>query len=313
MNYLKKNSLILLSCILILASCSKKSIKLPPYDQYWKFASAKSTLQKFNELLPLAQKNGDAKYLAGLYTQLARANAINKNFDKAKMFLKRADSLITTNMKEQKIRYLLENGRLNYMLQDVDLADSYLNNAFELANSNSFDFYAVDAADMLARIRPQTKKMWLTKSIDIAKTSNDSIVVNWVPRLKTDLAVMFFENQEFEKSSNLLKQVLNVYNKKNNLMGKIRTTWVLGKSLRHEKKYKQAIKLLSNTSKLDKKNATILDAYIFIELAKCYQKIDDKKNALAYFEKAWTILNLNSAISKKDKQELYETIKSLKK
>src|SRR5581483_5923987 len=112
---------------------STDSTTLPDIDSLWDYYDPAATEAKFRELLPAATTAGTAGYLAELLTQLARTEGLQRRFDEADADLDRAEALIHAGDARQRVRLLLERGRVRNSSGDPAAAKPLFVESFELA------------------------------------------------------------------------------------------------------------------------------------------------------------------------------------
>ena len=90
----------------------KQEEKLVNFDALWDYNNPKETEKKFRDLLPIAEKSGDASYFAQLLTQIARTEGLQGKFEDARKTLDSVEALLTPESTTPRIRFLLEKGRV---------------------------------------------------------------------------------------------------------------------------------------------------------------------------------------------------------
>src|SRR4029453_8070283 len=129
------------------------------FDSLWNYDDPATTEQRFGELLPRAEQGDDRSYHAQLLTQIARAQGLQRKFADAHDTLDTAQTLLEPDLGTARIRYLLERGRVFNSSTQVEQAWPLFLEAWELARAEQQDFYAVDAAHMLAIAAPLEQKL----------------------------------------------------------------------------------------------------------------------------------------------------------
>src|SRR5216117_4228806 len=162
------------------AEVPKRTGKLPDFDKLWDYAHPEISEQRFRELLPRALDSLDLSYLAQLLTQIARAEGLQRKFEDAHKTLDRVDKALPKTDGRTLIRYLLERGRVYNSSGGVEDAKRLFLQAFDLAVKSKEDFYAVDAAHMVAIVEsPENQLEWTLKALDLAENSLDERARNW--------------------------------------------------------------------------------------------------------------------------------------
>ena len=135
------------------ATGSGRKPRLPDFDILWDYDHPGATEKKFRELLPAALDSRDLSYLTQLLTQIARAEGLQRKFQDAHNTLDRVEKALLKAEAddETRVRYLLERGRVFNSSGKRDEARPLFLQALDLAAKSKEDFYAVDAAHMIAK------------------------------------------------------------------------------------------------------------------------------------------------------------------
>jgi tetratricopeptide (TPR) repeat protein len=112
-----------------------------------------------------------------LLTQIARTQGLQRNFEQAHQTLNSVEAQLHDDLPVARIRYLLERGRVYNSSGAKEQARPLFMQALELAQANKEDFYAVDAAHMIAIVEPPDEQMtWNLKALELAKSFTRSKV-----------------------------------------------------------------------------------------------------------------------------------------
>src|SRR5262245_54795184 len=120
----------------------------PDFDALWDYSHPDRTEEKFRETI-LQIPEDDPAYLE-LLTQIARAQGLQRKFDKAQRTLDQVEKRLGEYASRAKVRYLLERGRVFNSSGHLEEARPFFEQALHVAKELSEDFYAVDAIHMLA-------------------------------------------------------------------------------------------------------------------------------------------------------------------
>ena len=158
-------------------SCGERKMKteLTNFDKLWDYGDPAGTRAKFEELLPQAEKSGDKSYHLQLLTQIARTYGLESNFDQAHKVLDQVEDQMTDDLEIVKVRYLLERGRTFRSSGEAAKSVPLFKEAYELAGKSGADFFAIDAAHMMALVAEGTDKRmeWNNTALSIAEKSSD--------------------------------------------------------------------------------------------------------------------------------------------
>ncbi len=159
------------------------------------------------ELLQEPDAIADISTKAQLYTQLARTQGLQDNWDEAFDYLNKAKTLLSKADKVTEVRYLLEWGRVEmsktyHTSDDNSVAYDLFDRAWNLAKAIQADGYAVDAAHMLAIAADghQATLDWNLKALQYAEQSPQSDAQSWTGSLYNNIGWTYFEDGDLEKA-----------------------------------------------------------------------------------------------------------------
>ena len=121
---------------------------LPDFDSLWDYSHPDQTETKFLELLPQFPEKDPARL--ELLTQIARAQGLQREFNDAHLTLDQVENQLSIESSRARVRYLLERGRVFNSSKYPEEARPFFKQALTMAQELNEDFYAVDAAHMLA-------------------------------------------------------------------------------------------------------------------------------------------------------------------
>jgi hypothetical protein len=163
---------------------SVQTTDLPDFDRLWNYDDPAATEQQFRALLPSAEQSDNRSYCAQLLTQIARAQGLQRKFADAHGTLDAAQALLAPEPGVARIRYLLERGRVFSSSQAIEQAQPLFQAAWEQAQAEQQDFYAIDAAHMLAIIAPAEQQLtWNLRALALAEQSAQPRARTWLGSL----------------------------------------------------------------------------------------------------------------------------------
>ncbi len=125
-------------------------LTLLDFDSLWDYSHPDQTETKFLELLPQFPEENPARL--ELLTQIARAQGLQREFTDAHLMLDEVEKQLNIDSSRPRVRYLLERGRVFNSSGQPEKARPFFEQAMTMAQELNEDFYAVDAAHMLAII-----------------------------------------------------------------------------------------------------------------------------------------------------------------
>ena len=269
--------------------------QLPDFDTLWNYSNPSETRVKFEELLPKAKESGDHSYYLQLLTQIARTYSLESNFVKAHEILDEVEKEKTQDLTLVEVRYLLERGRTFNSNNKKETAFPLFVSAFDLGKSNSFDYFAVDAAHMasIAAANLELKKQWAHTGIEYAEGSEDVKVQKWLGALYNNLGWDYHENKEYTKALELFEKALFYHNKYGNSQSQFIAKWTVARCKRSLGLFDEALTIQLEL-KTEMERSDNLDGYVYEELAEIYYAKNELNISKPYFLKAYELLSKDS-------------------
>jgi len=282
----------------------------PDFDSLWNYDKSVETENKFRELVSFAQESGDAGYLAELLTQIARTLGLQQKFQEAHALLDSVQPMLEKTGAKAKVRYLLEKGRAYNSSGQIEKGVEQFNQALELATKEKLDFYAVDAAHMLAIATPTPEHQdWNLKAIALAEASSDPKARNWLGSLYNNLGWDFFFKKDYDEALKLFEKALEHRQQQGKSGLILIAKWCLSKTLRMLGKVDSALAMQFELEKNWEK-AGKQDGFVYEEIAECLLTLNRKEEARKYFAIAYQNLSKDPWLSR-DEPERLERLKKL--
>lgn len=173
------------------------------FDQLWNYRDPAGTEVRFRALLPAAAAAAvpdDEPLVIELWTQIARCQGLQRKFDDAHATLDRAEGLLQPSMKRQRVRYLLERGRVFNSGGQPARALPLFEAAWELAREARELRLAGDAIHMVAIAQPHLagKVEWNRKAIRFVEENPPER--GWLSALYNNLGEAYAEQGDHESA-----------------------------------------------------------------------------------------------------------------
>jgi len=218
------------------------------FDSLWDYAKPDETERKFREVLTTLSQ--DDPFSLELLTQIARAQGLQRKFDEAHNTLDIVEKKLNNDASRAKVRYLLERGRASNSSGNAAQACPLFEQAEEMANRLSEDFYAVDAVHMLAIISPPSQSLTLNlRAIKLAESSGQEKARNWLGSLYNNTGWSYHDLGEYESALEMFQKAEAWYGSKGRVNERRIATWTLARTLRSMNRVEEA---LSHQMELDK-------------------------------------------------------------
>lgn len=262
---------------------------LPDFDAWWDYDHPDETEARFRELLPRAE--ADPSYHAELLTQIARTQGLQRRFDDAHHTLDRVKSMLSPEMKRARVRYLLERGRAFNSSQQKALAMPLFQNAWQLAGESGEDFFAVDAAHMLAIAAPPEEALrWNLDALAFAENSQMPKSRQWLGSLYNNIGWTYHDRGDYELALEFFEKALAWRSEQGQEQETRIARWCVARALRSLERIDQAYQiqreLLAEYQALDEQ-----PGYVNEELGECLLLMDRPEEAGPFFQQAFEILS----------------------
>ena len=181
--------------------------ELTDFDLLWDYDNPEVTESRFQALLSETGKEGTETNRLQLMTQIARAQGLQRKFDEAHKTLDEVQKLLNPEDMVSSIRYLLERGRVYNSDSERAIAKSCFLQGWDLACEEGEDFYAVDAAHMMAICeKSETSLMWNEQAMKRAEASDEKRARVWLGTLYNNTGWTYHDIGEFEKALELFEK-----------------------------------------------------------------------------------------------------------
>lgn len=253
-------------------------------DDLWDYHDLAKSETSFRELLAK-----EPEHRAEILTQIARAQGLQGEFDKAHTTLDEVEHLPTDE--RIKVRYLLERGRVYNSAKQKEEARKLFLEAYELARSIGVDFYAIDAAHMMAIVEPLEEQIpWHEKALGLCETTTDERAKKWLGSITNNTAWTYHDLGRFEEALETFQKAL-AWHEANGKPDTIRIAkWSVARALRSLQHYQAALEMQQKLLKECEENF-IQDGYVYEELGECLLALGQANEAKPYFAKAHEYLS----------------------
>lgn len=278
--------------------------ELPDFDKLWDYHEPAATEKAFREILPTARSSGNEAYLAELLTQIARTQGLQRQFDQAHATLDEVEAMIDDSMPVPRIRYLLERGRTLNSSQQVDEAKPLFQLAWELAQREGEEFYAVDAAHMLGIVEPgDVSLQWNEIAIKLAEQSADARANHWLGSLYNNTGWTYHGLERYDDALGMFQKSLAFQQaEKDEKLIRI-ANWTIARTLRSLGRVEEALAKQRELLEVDKVEGA-KDGYVYEEIAECLLLLDHADEAREYFALAHAELSQDSWLQANESDRL---------
>ena len=275
---------------------------LPDFDSLWDYSQPDQTEIKFRAIL--LQIPEDDPALLELLTQIARAQGLQRKFEKAHQTLDQVERRLGGVASRPQIRYFLERGRLFNSFGDPGQARSCFEQALDLATQLNEDFYTVDALHMLAIVAPPDQALTLNRrAIKRAESSADARARNWLGSLYNNLGWAYHDTGDYPSALEAFEKA-EAYRRAKGSVSEIRVArWCVARALRSLNRVEEALsKQLALKAEFE--SAGERDGFVFEEIAECLLTLKRSEEARSYFAKAYEALSQDASFVEQEPERL---------
>ena len=275
------------------------------FDTLWDYSQPAATRAKFLALLNDEEVKNNLSIELQVKTQIARTYSLQFDFENANEWLHKVELTLPADENSlEHIRYHLERGRTFNTANQKSAALPHFQKAFELANAINADFFAIDAAHMLAIVaEPIAALLWNEKAIMLAENSTNEKAKNWLGSLYNNLGWSFFDMKNYDSALNIFQKAYEWRLEKKQLMESLIGKWCIGRTLRAKGLVEEALALQLELEKEYEANNIGKDGYVIEEIAECYLLLGNPI-AKTYFAQAHELLVNDIYLSKNEKARL---------
>lgn len=272
---------------------------LPDIDTLWNFSDPAATEQKFRDVMLIPEAKADSTYYGQLITQLTRTYSLRGLFKEGHDILNELTEWELDNYPVVEVRYFLERGRLHNSAGEKDKAIEMFRNAWDSAVGSLLEYYAVDAAHMLAIASPLDEQIiWAQEAIKVAEVSEDTKTRNWLGPLYNNLGWTYADKGDYNEALELFQKGLDFREKYGTNQQGIRIAkWTVAHMYRKLERYDEALDMQLKLEEEIRTNNLPADGYVFEELGELYLVKVDTTNATRYFAKAYEELSKDKWLS----------------
>jgi tetratricopeptide (TPR) repeat protein len=254
-------------------------------DSLWDYDQPNKTEARFRAIVPSVESQ--PAHYAELLTQIARAQGLQRNFEEAHATLAEIESLLDHGGLRLRVRYLLESGRVLNSSGHPDRARPYFEEVLSLAASDpAVEFYAVDAAHMLAIITPGEEALVFNlRALTMIEASADPRVRGWKGSLLNNIGWTCHAAGDYTSALDYLQRGLDFRREQGQAEETRIARWCVARVRRDLGQVSEA--LMEQQSLLAEYDAIgQASGYVFEEIGECFLLIGKEMQARPWFAKA---------------------------
>lgn len=232
-----------------------------------------------------------------ILTQVARAQGLQRRYAAAHATLDSVAASLDGMPSHQRVRYLLERGRVFNSSGSPAQAVPLFALALELAECGGDAFYAIDAAHMLGIAAPAPDRMaWHFAALALAKTARDPRAARWLGPVYNNLAWAYLDAGDAPRALVFFRKALPAWEARGDADAARVARWSIARALRGVGDLDAAVRLQRGLLEENVRHGTV-DGFVFEELAEIAHARGDPLEARSWFAKAWRILRTDPAVA----------------
>ena len=285
-------------------TAASETNELPDFDKLWNYSDLDSTEIRFRAILPAARRSGDDEYTAQLLTQIARTQGLQRRFAEAHVTLDEVQKMLSETTPIANVRYLLERGRAHNSSGAPEKAKPLFEKALDAAQSAHADYYAVDAAHMMAIVEPPPAALeWNLRAIKLAEEASDERARGWLGSLYNNTGWSLHDMERYAEALDIFQKALT-WRRERQQAAETRTAqWCVARTLRSLGRVEEALvrqrELQAEFDSLGEQ-----DGYVFEELGECLLALDRADESREHFARAYANLSQNPWMVENESERL---------
>jgi tetratricopeptide (TPR) repeat protein len=218
-----------------------------------------------------------------LHTQICRTLGLQRRFDEGRAELAK----VSPNPSETvKVRVQLESGRLKNSSGDKAGAIPYFQRALELATEYHLDFFAVDAAHMLAIATQGDESLqWNERALQMAEASANPLARRWKGSLLNNLGWTYHDAGNLDEALRKFRAALDFQQEFGNPVRTRIARWAVARCYRSMGRFEEALLIQEELIKEPEAG------YVSEELGENFLALNRLEEAKPHFRRAHELLS----------------------
>lgn len=257
-------------------------------DRLWDYDDPVASEARFASLL--ATLPAEAAAHAEALTQIARAQGLQRRFDAARQTLDVVQAQLAALPPRVVARYLLECGRALNSAGQPEQARPLFLEAWRLARGCGADFYAIDAAHMLAIVAAaDEQQQWNLAALDLAERTADQRAKRWLGSLYNNIGWADHDRGEHAAALEHFEKALAAREQHGQPRETRVARWCVGRALRSLGRHAEAL-AVQRGLQAEHEQLGEVDGYVEEELGELLLLTSGASEAQPHFARAYAAL-----------------------
>ena len=213
------------------------------FEPLWDYAQPAESETRFRAALADVATGSESELQ--LLTQIARTHSLRRNFAEAHKLLDQVELRLAGATPKVGVRYALERGRTFNSAGDKARAKTLFLAAWDEASAAGLDFYAIDAAHMMAFVTPPADQhQWNLKALALTERTADARAKKWQVSLYNNIGWTYHDQRDYTAALAMFEKALTAAEAR----GPERSTtqlrianWTIARCLRSLGRYEEAL------------------------------------------------------------------------
>lgn len=228
----------------------------------WNFGDPADSESRF---LALAKESESSLERAILWTQVARARGLQRQFDQAEDALIQARTLHPEPADELDARFELERGRIKNSSGDSEGAIPNFSKAADIALKSNLEFLRVDALHMLGIADSANSLKWYLLAIEEARNAQSEKARGWLGSLYNNTGWTYFEARNLEKALETFELAVEKREEQGDPMRLLPAKWAVARCLREMGRAEEALTIQRELAVIDPNDPYVQEEIALLE------------------------------------------------
>ncbi len=258
------------------------------YEQLWDYDKPAESEARFRAALRQVMPGSEAH--AQLLTQIARTRGLRADFNGAHELLDEVERSLPAATTKVRVRYELERGRTFNSSGDKPRAKALFEAAWARASAANLDFYAIDAAHMMAFVTPPAEQhQWNLKALALTERTADARAKKWEVSLYNNIGWTYHDQNDYPAALAMFEKAHAAAEARGRPEPLRIAKWTIARCLRSLRRYDEALaRQIALRDASDQASAN--DGYVFEEIGENLLALGRGTDARPNFARAYELL-----------------------